>query len=96
MPSPFKISRYATARNDRGAMHTSALEGGDLRGLEPSLYFFSPPIEILSPPSAPPFQKFITTVHVIQGWEKSIVIDIRLRYSLHFVHRMHWSLYFFE
>ena len=28
--------------------------------------------------------------------EKSIVIDIRLRYSLLFVHRMHWSLYFFE
>ena len=31
-----------------------------------------------------------------QGWEKSIVIDIRLRYSLLFVHRMHWNLYFFE
>ena len=31
-----------------------------------------------------------------QGWEKSIVIDIRYRYSLLFVHRMHWSLYFFE
>ena len=31
-----------------------------------------------------------------QGWEKSIVIDIQLRYSLLFVHRMHWNLYFFE
>ena len=31
-----------------------------------------------------------------QGWEKLIVIDIQLRYSLLFVHRMHWSLYFFE
>ena len=31
-----------------------------------------------------------------QGWEKSIVIDIRLRYFLLFVHRMHWSLYFFD
>ena len=31
-----------------------------------------------------------------QGWEKSIVIDIRLRYSLLFVHRMHWGLYFFQ
>ena len=31
-----------------------------------------------------------------QGRKKSIVIDIRLRYSLLFVHQMHWSLYFFE
>ena len=31
-----------------------------------------------------------------QGWKKSIMIDIRLRYSLFFVYRMHWSLYFFE
>ena len=29
-----------------------------------------------------------------QSWEKLIVIDIRLRYSSLFVHRMHWSLYF--
>ena len=36
------------------------------------------------------------TMHVMQGWKKSIVIDIRCRYSLRFVHRMHWSLYFFE
>ena len=33
-----------------------------------------------------------------QDWEKSIVIDIQLRYSLLFVHRLHWSFYqyFFE
>ena len=31
-----------------------------------------------------------------QGWKKSIVIDIRYQYFLLFVHRMHWSLYFFE
>ena len=31
-----------------------------------------------------------------QSWEKLIVIDIRLGYSIKFVHRMHWSLYFFE
>ena len=34
-------------------------------------------------------------VHM-QDCEKSIVIDIRLRYSLLFVHRMHWDFYFFE
>ena len=32
----------------------------------------------------------------LQGWENPIVIDTRLRYSLLFVYRMHWSLYFFE
>ena len=30
----------------------------------------------------------LKTAHM-QGWEKSIVIDIRLRYSLLFVHRIH-------
>ena len=29
-----------------------------------------------------------------QGWETLFVIDIRLRYSLLFVHRMRWSFYF--
>ena len=32
----------------------------------------------------------------MQGWEKSIAIDIRLRYSLLFVCRINCSLYFFE
>ena len=31
-----------------------------------------------------------------QGWEKSIVIDIRLRYSLLFFNRIHQILYFLE
>ena len=32
-------------------------------GLKPPYIFFSPLIEILSSPSSPPFQKFITLVH---------------------------------
>ena len=37
-----------------------------------------------------------TGIYDNQGWEKSIVIDIQLRYSLLFVYRIHCSLYFFE
>ena len=36
------------------------------------------------------------TVLEMQGWEKSIVIDIRLRYSLLFFNRIHQILYFLE
>ena len=56
------------AKNSFSGIHH--LEQGRWKvGAKAPLYFFSPPIEYLRPPSAP-FQKFITTVHptALQRW----------------------------